>query len=223
MEEENLRSQEELEETASLNTPEERADENEIAPKPSKSKNDSKKTALTYLHDLVYLLAAVLMIFLLFLRVVVVSGPSMNNTLVNGDYLLLLNGTFFDDYKQGDIVVASKEDFRRGEPIVKRIIATEGQKVDIDFALGLVYVDGKLLDEPYISSATNLYEGVEFPLTVEPGHVFVMGDNRNNSKDSRSPEIGQIDCREILGKAVFLIFPGFDCDVRDFNRIGVIG
>ncbi len=188
----------------------------------TKSKNSAKKTVLTYLHDLVYLLAVVLVLFLVFFRVVVVSGPSMNNTLKDGDYLLLLNGVFFNNFKQDEIIVASKDSFRDGEPIVKRIIATEGQTVDIDFENGIVYVDGVALEEPYISTPTCLEEGVQFPLVVETGHVFVMGDNRMNSKDSRSEEIGLIDCREIIGKAVFLIFPGSDSGEMEFDRIGVI-
>ena len=127
--------------------------ENEIsnAPKPG---NNAKKTVLIYLHDIVYLLAVVLILFLLFVRVVVVSGPSMNNTLVNGDYLLLLNGVFFNEYKPGDVIVASKDTFHEGEPFVKRVIATEGQTVDIDFVTGTVTVDGVVLSEPYISTPT---------------------------------------------------------------------
>ena len=186
-------------------------------------KNDRKKTVLTYLHDLAYLLAVVLVLFLVFFRVVVVSGPSMNDTLNDGDYLLLINGLFFGEYQQGDVIVASKDSFRDGEPIIKRVIATEGQTVDIDFVNGIVYVDGKALDEPYISSGTYLPEGVTFPLVVKENHIFVLGDNRMNSKDSRSNEIGQIDCREVLGKAIFLIFPGANADARrEFNRIGVV-
>ena len=199
-----------------------RDDEEKPAEVP-KSKNSGKKTALTYLHDFVYLLAVVLMIFLLCLRVVVVSGPSMMDTLVDGDYLLLINGTFFDSYKYGDVIIASKDSYRDGEPIVKRVIATEGQMVDIDFSTGIVKVDGVILNEPYIRTSTNLDEGVTFPLIVKEGHIFVMGDNRNDSKDSRSPEIGQIDCREVLGKAIFLLLPGNSGGTQDFNRVGVIG
>ncbi len=194
----------------------------EEAPKTPKPKNSAKKTALTYLHDIVYLLAAVLLLFLLFVRVVVVSGPSMNDTLVNGDYLLLLNSVFINEYKPGDVIVASKDSFRDGEPIVKRVIATGGQTVDINFDTGVVTVDGVVLNEPYISTSTNLDSGVKFPQVVEPGHIFVMGDNRNNSKDSRSPEIGQIDCREVLGKVIFLLIPGGEQGKQDFGRIGVI-
>ena len=186
-------------------------------------KNDAKKTVLTYLHDLVYLLAIVLVLFLVCFRVVVVSGPSMNDTLKDGDYLLLINGMFFQDYQMGDVIVASKDTFRDGEPIIKRVIATEGQTVDIDFVNGIVYVDGKALVEPYISSGTYMPEGMVFPLVVKENHIFVLGDNRMNSKDSRSNEIGQIDCREVLGKAVFLVFPGAaQNEKREFDRIGVV-
>ena len=182
---------------------------------------------LPYLYDFVVLIAGVLLVFSLLFRIVVVSGPSMNNTLVNGDWLLLLNNVFYNEPKRGDIVVASKDSFDNGAPIIKRVIATEGQIVDIDFVRGVVIVDGVELDEPYTLTPTNLMEGVVFPLTVEKGCVFVMGDNRNVSKDSRSTEIGLVDCREILGKAIFLCFPG-DPDgpnhpqERDFGRIGVI-
>ena len=183
-----------------------------------------QKNVLLYLHDLVYLLAAVILVFLLFFRVVVVSGTSMNNTLLDGDYLLLISDVFYRNPQQGDVIVASKASFDNGAPIVKRVIATEGQTVDIDFELGIVYVDGLALHEPYTLTPTNLFEGINFPVTVEEGCIFVMGDNRNDSKDSRNPQIGQIDCREVLGKVVFLFMPGtnhgeFEWDI---NRIGVI-
>ena len=185
---------------------------------------DPAKNILDYLHDFVTLLSAVLLVLLLLLRVVVVSGPSMKNTLIDGDYIILLSNVFYSDPSYGDVVVASKESFKDGEPIIKRIIATEGQTVDIDFNAGIVYVDGVALEEPYTLTDTNLQEGIQFPLTVEKGCVFVMGDNRNESKDSRNPEIGQIDRREILGKAAFLIFPGEnkETEKRDFTRIGVL-
>ena len=117
-----------------------------------------------------------------------------------------------------------KESFDDGKPIVKRVIATEGQTVDIDFDSGMVFVDGQALDEPYVNTPTNLPEGVSFPLQVEENCYFVMGDNRNSSRDSRSPEIGQVDRREILGKAFFLMFPGTDKNTvsRDLNRMGVL-
>ena len=197
----------------------------------SKKSNDVNKETvsgydniLSYLKDFTILLSGILLVFLLLFRVVVVEGPSMNNTLLDGDYVLLLNNALYHNPRQGDIIVASKNSFKNGEPIIKRVIATEGQTVDIDFNTGVVYVDGKPLDEPYTLTPTNIKEGVSFPLTVESGCVFVMGDNRNKSQDSRSPEIGQIDCREIMGKAIFLVFPGTNkgTEARDFSRFGVL-
>ncbi len=183
-----------------------------------------QQNALSYLHDFVTLVIVVLLISVLLFRVVIVSGPSMKNTLIDGDWLILLNSAVYGEPKKGDIIVASKESFEDGEPIIKRVIATEGQRVNIDFAAGIVYVNDEPLDEPYTLTPTNIYEGINFPLTVEEGCIFVMGDNRNSSKDSRSVEIGQIDCREIMGKAIFLICPGKDksTEKRDFGRIGVL-
>lgn len=187
---------------------------------------------LTYLHDVVYVLAGLILVFLLLFRVVVVSGTSMNNTLLHGDYLLLLSNNFYHDPQYGDIIVAGKESYDNGAPIVKRVIATEGQIVDIDFDLGIVYVGDSMeslepLDEPYTMTGTNVQEGVSFPQTVDEGCLFVMGDNRNNSKDSRSPEIGLVDKREVIGKVFFLFIPGTNTEQdprpMDWSRFGWIG
>ena len=179
---------------------------------------------LVSLHDLVHLLAGILLVLLLLFRIVIVSGPSMNATLIDGDFLLLLSNIFYTDVQEGDIVVASKDSFKNGEPIIKRVIATEGQVVDIDFDAGIVYVDGVALQEDYTLTPTNREEGNSFPMTVADGCIFVMGDNRNVSKDSRNPEIGLIDKREILGKAIFLLFPGTDGGSMSpqYNRIGAL-
>lgn len=216
-----------LKEDPSFDEGEELPAEEEIT-KPIEKKTEKKSgwqgTLLMYLHDLVYLLAGLILVFLLLFRVVVVSGTSMNDTLLDGDYLLLLSNTFYHEPQYGDIIVASKESFDNGAPIVKRVIATEGQEVDIDFEKGIVYVDGVGLDEPYTLTSTTVSEGVEFPLTVEEGCIFVMGDNRNGSKDSRHPEIGLVDKREVLGKVFFLFLPGTnEGEVpQDFGRIGVV-
>ena len=189
------------------------------------AEDDKKENSLLVtLHDLAFLITAVLLAFSLLFRVVVVSGPSMNETLVDGDWLLLVGNVLYREPKQGDIIVASKDSFDDGAPIIKRVIATEGQTVDIDFNIGVVYVDGVALEEDYTLTPTNLYEGIQFPIVVEEGCIFVMGDNRNKSKDSRSVEIGLIDTREVLGKAVFLIMPGSEGGrrTREFNRIGVL-
>ena len=198
--------------------------ENSETPLPERKEGTITKTILGYIHDLVYLLGAILVAFLILFRVVVVSGPSMQDTLVDGDYLLLIGKPFYTQPAQGDIIVAAKDSYGNGTPIVKRIIATEGQVVDIDFDAGIVTVDGQILEEPYIKNLTTRFEGTVFPLKVEPGCVFVLGDNRMNSKDSRDPVIGLIDTREIIGKAILLFVPGTDGGnvERDYSRIGAL-
>lgn len=172
---------------------------------------------------------AILIVFMIFymlcFRIVIVVGSSMYDTLMDGDRLVLLSNVFYREPKYGDIIVASKDTFRGGECIVKRVIATEGQTIDIDFSTGAVYVDGEKLDEPYLYSQTMLAEGISFPLTVDEGCLFVMGDNRMDSCDSRSTQIGLIDRREVLGKAVFLLFPGTHGGsvALDLSRIGGLG
>ena len=197
----------------------------EEAPQPEE-KISWQETVMLYLHDIIWLLAVLMIVFILLFRVVVVSGSSMYSTLWDGDYLLVISRMLGGPPEQGDIIVASKDSFNEGEPIIKRVIATEGQIVDIDFQAGIVYVDGTALEEDYTFTPTNVEEGVAFPLTVHEGCVFAMGDNRNRSRDSRFPEIGLIDQREILGQAVFLFFPGAGegefGGPRDFGRIGVL-
>ena len=192
--------------------------------KKEKEKSSGSVSCLEYLHDVVYILALILVVFTFCMRVVIVSGSSMFSTLVDGDYLLLINRPLCGELERGDIVVASMERFKSGEPIVKRVIATEGQTVDIDFRAGVVYVDGVALQEDYIYTPTQLSEGMEFPLVVQEGCLFLMGDNRMDSRDSRAPEIGLVDEREILGRAVFLMMPGTGRGAytveRDMGRIG---
>ena len=175
------------------------------------------------MREILMILAVFMLIYVLFFRVVVVVGDSMNDTLVDGDRLLLISSTLYNNPKQGDIIVASKDSFSNGECIIKRVIATEGQVIDIDFETGAVYVDGEEIEELYISSPTFDNEGMVFPLTVAEGCVFVMGDNREDSTDSRSPQIGLIDEREILGKVIFLLIPGSDQEhAFEIGRIGVV-
>lgn len=173
--------------------------------------------------SLVSALLAVVLIFTFVARLMGVQGPSMIPTLQDGDRLLVLNSHLCGEYQVGDIVIASKASFD-DDPIVKRVIATEGQTVDIDFALGRVYVDGVLLEEDYINDLTYREEGTSFPLTVPEGEVFLMGDNRNHSNDSRDSRLGTVDTRELIGKAVLLVFPGKDylTGKRDFSRLGLL-
>jgi len=175
---------------------------------------------------LMSVVSAVLIVVLVFtfgIRMMGVKGPSMRQTLQDGDRLLVLNAPLAGTYRQGDIVIARKDTFS-DDPIVKRVIAVAGQTVDIDFVAGVVYVDGAALEEDYINDLTYTDEGTAFPLTVPEGSVFLMGDNRNMSTDSREPRIGTVDTRYLIGRAVFLAFPGKTAgtDRRDFSRIGFL-
>ena len=175
-----------------------------------------------WIGALVCVVLAAVAIFTFAVRLVLVDGGSMRETLQHGDCLLTVSRLLCGDPAAGDIVILRRESFRDGEPIVKRVIAVEGQTVDIDFDAGVVYVDGAALEEDYIHQPTYLEEGLDFPVTVPEGCVFVLGDNRNDSDDSRDPDLGPVDVREILGQAVLLLFPGVteSTGARDYGRIG---
>lgn len=177
-----------------------------------------------WVQSLVGSVLVVVAIFTFGIRMLGVDGHSMLNTLQHGDRLLVLNSMFYHDYRYGDIVILRKDGVFDNDPIVKRVIAVGGQTVDIDFNAGIVYVDGEALKEDYVREPTYTAEGTEFPLTVPEGSIFVMGDNRNGSSDSRDYRLGTVDTRYVIGKAAFLLFPGVDYDTnrRDFSRIGVI-
>ena len=177
-----------------------------------------------WVQSLVGYVLVVVAIFTFVIRMMGVDGHSMLNTLQHGDRLLVVNSMLYHDYQYGDIVILRKNGVFDDDPIVKRVIAVEGQTVDIDFAEGIVYVDGEALEEDYIREPTYTAEGTEFPLTVPEGSIFVMGDNRNGSSDSRDYRLGTVDTRYVIGKAAFLIFPGpdYETEKRDFKRIGVI-
>ena len=188
-----------------------------------KKSNSGGRELYEWVQALVGSVLAVVLVFTFVIRLIGVDGHSMVPTLQDGDRLLVLNSIWDHDYQYGDIVVLRKDTFLE-EPIVKRVIATGGQTVDIDFGEGVVYVDGTALEEDYINELTYLEEGTEFPLTVPEGAVFVMGDNRNRSSDSRDSRLGTVDTRYVIGKAVFLAFPGPDEQTgkQDLARIGVI-
>lgn len=172
----------------------------------------SKRSAADYMIDVCYdildsVKGAVIVVFLVFalvFRVVGVDGDSMNPTLNNGDWLAVTGG--YADLDRGDIVVVTQP-WERNVPIIKRIIAVGGDTVDIDFDNHLVYVNGEIIDEPYILEPTELRYDMQFPLTVDEGYIFVMGDNRNDSLDSRSSKIGLVDERYVLGKTLFRVYP----------------
>lgn len=171
-------------------------------------KNKKKSAGVANLYDFVEIivqaLVIIFIIFTLLFRVSGVVGDSMNPTLENGDWLVLLNVKYHPS--QGDIVVITQPT-AANEPLIKRVIATEGQVVDIDFDSGIVKVDGKALDEPYVAAPTYRNFDVSFPHTVKKGCVFCMGDNRNDSWDSRDSSIGDIDVRYIIGEAQFRLLP----------------
>ena len=143
--------------------------------------------------------------FVFFIRIIDVSGTSMNPTLNNADKMLV-SDAFFKP-KAGDIVVFKKDEYDPDKALVKRVIATEGQEINIDFDKGIVYVDGASIEEDYISELTTNKLDFIGPQTVPEGCVFVMGDNRNMSTDSRKTEIGMVDERLIIGKVYMVIFP----------------
>lgn len=155
---------------------------------------------------LVSMMAVFVMMFTFVARIIVVSGPSMENTLWGGD-LILVWGLGYTP-KQGDVVVLTQESYQE-DSIVKRVIATGGQRVDIDYGANAVRVDGELLEEDYIKEqmfVPGYGEGINH-VTVPEGCLFVMGDNRNESADSRYPDIGIVDTRCVIGRGVAVMFP----------------
>lgn len=156
------------------------------------------------LDSLVFAVFAAITVFSIFGRIAAVDGASMFPTLTDGEKLAV-SGMFYTP-AYGDIVIVTRRSDPEA-PLVKRVIAVEGQTVDIDFENGVVYVDGNLLNEPYTGTPTNLRGDLEYPVTVPPGHVFLMGDNRNFSHDSRSARVGFADTRNIVGKVYAKVFP----------------
>ena len=132
-------------------------------------------------------------------------------TLQNGNQLLVSN--LFYTPEKGDIVILTKDSFMTS-PIVKRVIATEGDTVDIDFETGEVSVNGEVLDETYIAEKTQTHFDMDFPQTVPEGCIFVMGDNRNHSTDSRCEALGMVDTRYVIGKVLMRIYP--------LNEVGTV-
>lgn len=165
----------------------------------------SRKEIYDWIHCLSIALIICVVIFAFFIRLIDVRGTSMNPTLNNGDKMLV-SGLFYSP-KAGDVVVFKKDEYDPERALVKRVIATEGQVINIDFDEGIVYVDGEPIVEDYILEPTTNKLDFIGHQTVPDGCVFVMGDNRNASTDSRKKEIGMVDSRLILGRAYFVIYP----------------
>ena len=165
----------------------------------------NNKSTYEWIQCLIVALAICVVLFLFFVRVIDVKGTSMVPTLQNADKMLV-SGLFYKP-KAGDIVVFKKDQYNPNKALVKRVIATEGQTINMDFENGVVYVDGEPIEEDYINDLTKTKLDFIGPQTVPEGCVFCMGDNRNMSTDSRKKEIGMIDSRLILGKVYMVIFP----------------
>ena len=197
------------------------------------SQENAKKTAtkggihaaFDYVEMFVFTVAAVILLLSFCFRLCVVSGPSMNNTLFNGERVIV--SKLFYTPQRGDIIVfhqISEKNDKFNEAIVKRVIATEGEFVKIDYLQEKVYVskddvftEDEVLTEDYIISGkpSYLYHGSNvFVYEVPEGHLFVLGDNRPVSADSRYPDISFVDERSVLGKAL--------CRVTPFNKFGKV-
>lgn len=149
--------------------------------------------------------AVILLVFTFVVRTATVSGPSMVPTLRDKDRLILQQAGYTNP-QYGDVIVVDRTQSHE-PPIIKRVIGRSGDTIDIDFSTGEVRRNNELLDEPYINEPTLTQKDVAFPVQVPEGHLFVMGDNRNHSADSRTTDIGMIDLRRVMGKAVFRFMP----------------
>ena len=158
-----------------------------------------------WMQSIVVVFLVVLVLLTFIGRPMGVHGYSMMPTLEAQDRMIVRSLLYTPD--RGDIVVLSRHDFEDGAALVKRVIALAGDVVDIDTAAGIVYVNGAPLYEPYIMEPTQRAMSMRFPFTVPAGHVFVLGDNRNRSSDSRDVELGAVDEREIIGRVVAVVLP----------------
>ena len=165
----------------------------------------SGKDMYDWVQCLIVALIICVVFFAFFVRIIDVVGTSMNPTLNNSDKMLV-SGLFYKP-QVGDVVVFKKDEYNPDKALVKRVIAVEGQEINIDFDRGIVYINGQPIQEDYIAELTKTKEDFIGPKTVPEGCVFVMGDNRNMSTDSRKNEIGMVDTRLILGKAYMVIYP----------------
>lgn len=193
------------------------ADENMASPagKPAEEKGSVKLDLYFWIQALVMALVSLILVFTLVGRVIGVVGTSMVPTLHQSDLLLLQSIGYTP--QRGDVVVLRKPTFMT-EPIVKRVIAVGGQHVTVNYETGSVTVDGQALDEPYLNElmvdTMNPYMTV-LDVTVPEGSIYVMGDNRNHSSDSRDQRLGTVDARYVLGRALCVVLP--------FQNFGPIG
>lgn len=184
---------------------------NEASERIENPANEFSASCFDWLESIVQALVLVVVIMTFVLRPITVQGTSMLNTLFDKDKVIVTKCGYVP--KNGDIVVI-RPFGTLDKPIIKRVIATEGQTLSIDFSDGSVYVDGKKLDEPYIKERMWVRGDGQIPSVIPKGHIFVMGDNRNGSMDSRFKGVGLVPNDMVMGKAVFIFFP--------FDRMGLI-
>lgn len=174
-----------------------------------KKEVSAKSNIFEWVQSIVVSVIVVTLIVTFIGRPMGVSGDSMLPTFHAKDKIITTN--IHGDLKYGDVVVIKR---KNDVPLIKRVIAVENEKIDINFETGEVSVNDVVLDEPYINEVTKTNYGTTFPTLVPKGCVFVMGDNRNHSDDSRNPEVGMINTKNVFGKVIFRIFP--------LDRIGPI-
>ena len=165
----------------------------------------NRQETYDWIQSLAVALIVFVVVFVFFIRIIDVNGNSMYPTLYNEDKMIV-SGLFYTP-RQGDIVVFKTDSYDANKALVKRVIAVGGQVVNIDFENGIVYVDGEPLEENYTNELT--YNKLDFigPQTVPDGCVFLLGDNRNASTDSRDERIGMVDARLIIGRVYAVIYP----------------
>lgn len=165
--------------------------------------NNVSSNLYDWVSSIVVAVVAVVILLTFCFRLIDVDGTSMEPTLINTDKVVVTN--LFYTPNNGDVVVISHGE-EYDKPLVKRVIATEGQTLKIDFDSNQIYVDGNLIDEPYIQGET-IKGNIDIPEVIPEDKVFVLGDNRPVSLDSRYHEVGLIDENSIIGKAQFVIIP----------------
>jgi signal peptidase I len=199
-----------------------------MSPKKEEQRQDEKAVNMRmelydWLHCILTALLVAVLLFIFVGRNINVDGISMEGTLIHGDRLIVSN--LFYTPSNGDIIVFHSPTLRfAGTPLVKRVIAIPGQEIDFDFDRGHVIVDGVILQEDYIPPdvLTTSRGNFEGPRVIPEGYVFVLGDNRNFTIDSRHDDIGLVDTRYILGRVLMVMVPGVDNNgIREWNRVGV--
>ena len=165
----------------------------------------ARREAYDWIQSLISALLICVLVFVFVMRIMDVKGSSMVPTLSNGDKVLVSD--LFYEPARGDIVVFKKDSYDDNKALVKRVVAVAGDVVNIDFEKGIVYVNGEALEEDYIDVLTTTKIDFIGPQTVPDSCLFVMGDNRNASTDSRDKRIGMVDKRLIIGKVLLVVYP----------------